>query len=239
MIRALLRSRAAVGCTLLGAVAVGAVFAVGWQLAMVLRTSAIAVQPMFLGGLGQLLYLVMLAVMACLVALVWYPFGAGVAYAVGRQARGGTASFAASLAAVRNAAVPLARWLKTRVAVGPLAERVLSEEDVAPNEVVVGSEAFVVPAVVLDSPTSLPRAVDRANRIAPQPGRGRAAAAPFGATVAVVIAVALALAGPVVSLSSPVAPVSIAAGLGVLGLVVTAAVDTAWRAHTYATVESL
>ncbi|WP_336136542.1 hypothetical protein [Natronomonas amylolytica] len=231
-LRALLGSRAAVGCTLLGAVAVGAVFAVGWRLAMLVRASAMTAHPLFLGGFSRLLYLVALLALAAVVALVWYPFGAGVAYAVGRRARGETATTGDSLAAVRDAAVPLARWLKTRVAVGPLAERVLSEDDVAPNEVVVGCEAFVVPAVVLDSPTSLPRAVDRANRITPQPGRGRAAVVPVGATVAVVVVAALAL-------GAPVASVTIAVDLGVLGLVVTAAVDTAWRAHRYVTAESL
>jgi hypothetical protein len=236
MVRALLRSRAAVGCTLLGAVAVGAVAAVGWQLAMVLHASAVAVDPLLLGGLGRLLYLVLLVAVACLVALVWYPFGAGVAYAVGRQARGGTATLGGALAAVRNASVPLARWLKTRVAVGPLAEHVVSEDDVAPNEVVVGCEAFVVPAVVLDSPTSLARAVDRANRVPPEAGRERILVGGLGVTVVLVAAVAVggSVLSPAVS-----TVVSLAVGLAVLGLVVTAAIDAAWRAKGYATAESL
>ncbi|QLD85807.1 hypothetical protein HWV23_08745 [Natronomonas halophila] len=237
MVRALLRSRAAVGCTLLGAAAVGAVAAIGWQLAMVLHASAVSVHPLFLGGLGRLLYLVLLVVVAALVSLVWYPFGAGVAYAVGRQARGGTATLGGTLAAVRNAAVPLARWLKTRVAVGPLAEYVVSEDDVAPNEIVVGCEAFVVPAVVLDSPTSLARGVDRANRVPPEPGRERVVFGGLAVTVLLVVAVA---AGGVLStpLSASLA-VSLSVALAVLGLVATVAIDAAWRARAYATAESL
>jgi hypothetical protein len=237
MVRALFSSRAAVGCTLLGAVAVGAVAAVGWRLAMVLHASAVAVDPLLLGGLGRLLYLVLLVAVACLVALVWYPFGAGVAYAVGRRARGGTTTLGGTLAAVRNAAVPLARWLKTRVAVGPLAEHVVSEDDVAPNEVVVGSETFVVPAIVLDSPTSLARAVDRANRVPPESGRERVVLGGLAVTVLLVVAVA---AGGVLAtpLSDSLA-VSLSVALAVLGLVVTASVDAAWRAKAYATAESL
>jgi hypothetical protein len=237
-LRALFGSRAAVGCTLLGAVAVGAVFAVGWEVTMTLRASAVGTSPAFLGGFGQLLYLVWVLVVTALMSLVWYPFGAGLAYAVGRRVRGGPATLGDALAAVRGAAVPLARWLKTRLAVDPLAERVLVEADVAPNEVVVGCSAFVVPAVVLDSPTSLPRAVERANLVTPQPGRGRTVAAPLAATVGLAVLAVLAFFDP---LSSPLfspetAPTS--AALAVLAAVLTVAADTAWRARAYATAES-
>lgn len=233
--RALSGSPAAVGCTLLGAVAVGTVFAIGWQLAMAIRASAVAAHPLFLGGFGGLLYLIALLVLVVVLALVWYPFGAGIAYAVGRQARGGNATLVGSLRAVRNAAVPLARWLKTLVGIGPIAERVLSAEDVGQNEVAAGCEKFVVSAIMLDSPTALPRAVERANRVSPEPGRERVVLGGLGGTAVLVAGVVVGgyLAPP------PLLPsaVSLALGLAVIGVVVTAAVDAAWRAQTYANAE--
>lgn len=234
--RALLGSRAAVGCTLLGTAAVGAIFAVGWQLAMLLRASAVAAHPLFLGGFGRLVYLVALLVLVAVLALVWYPFGAGVAYAVGRQARGGHATFGGTLRAVRNAAVPLGRWLKTLVAVGPAAERILSAEDVGQNEVAAGCEKFVVPAVMLDSPTDLPRAVERANRVPPEPGRGRVVLGALGGTA---LLVAVVVAGGYLAPSYSSFAVPLAVSLAVVGSVVTAAVDAAWRARTYATADLL
>lgn len=229
--RALSGSRAAVGCTLLGAVAVVAVSAAGWRLAMAIRGSAVAVHPLFLGGFGGLLYLVALLVLVAVLALVWYPFGAGVAYAVGRQARGGNATLLGSLRAVRHAAVPLARWLKTLVGIGPMAERVLSAEDVGQNEVAAGCEKFVVPAVMLDSPTDLAHAVERANRLPPKPGRERVVLGGLGGTA---LLVAAAVAGSYLAPPYVVSVVSLPLGLAVVGCVVTAAVDAAWRAHAYA-----
>jgi hypothetical protein len=234
-LRALAKSRAAVGCTLLGAVAVGAVFAVGWRLAMALRASAVTAHPLFLGGFGQLIYLIALLVLVALLTLVWYPFGAGVAYAVGRQARGGNATLVGSLRAVRNAVVPLARWLKTLVAIGPVAERVRSENDVGQNEVAAGCEKFVVAAIMLDSPTDLAHAVERANRLPPEPGRERVLFAGIGGTTVVVAAAGVG--GYLVpSLPSSTA-VSLSLGLAVVGVVVTAAVDAAWRAQAYASAD--
>lgn len=235
--RALLGSRAAIGCTLLAAVVIGAISAAGWRVAMAIRASAVAAHPLFLGGFGGLLYLVALLLLVAVLALVWYPFGAGIAYAVGRQARGGNATLVGSLRAVRHAAVPLGRWLKTLVGTGPMAERVLSAEDVGQNEVAAGCEKFVVPAVMLDSPTDIAHAVERANSVPPKPGRERVVVGGLGGTALLVAAVVVggSLASP------PIAPIaaSLSIALAVVGCVVTAAVDAAWRARAYATADLL
>lgn len=229
-VRAYLRSPAAVAWTLSGGVAVGVIAAVGVYAATGLRARAVATDPLFLGGLGELLYLVALFVLLAVAAVVWVPFGAGVAYAVGRRTRDRPASLRGSVTAVLDGLPSLGRWLKTRTALPGVGDYVLGEDDVAPTEVVTGCEPFVVPALVLDAPTSLERAVDRANRVTPGAGRERLLAGCLAATVAAAAAgylggtvVAVGLAGPALSV-----------GLLVVGLVVTAALDAAWRARTYA-----
>lgn len=231
-VRTLLGSRAAVGCTALGAAAVSVVFAIGWPLVGLLRVATVDAHPLFLGGLGELLYLVGLGVLAGLLAVVWYPFGAGVAYAVGRETRGESATLGQTLQAVRNSDRALYRWLKTRIAVAPLAERILAEEDVAPTEVMSGCEAFVVPALVVDAPGTLPRAVERANRMTPQSGRQRVLLGAAGPMAVIVV-----LGGVGGYLVVGPATVTLAALLAVLGGVLTGAVDAAWRAETYASAD--
>ncbi|WP_254838639.1 hypothetical protein [Natronomonas marina] len=225
-----LRSSVALAWTLLGAAVVGGLAVAGWLAASFVRARAAAAGPGFLIGLGDLLYLVVVFVLAALVAVAWLPFGAGVAYAVGRRTRDQPAAFRASVTAVLDGAAALARWVKTRVAVPGLAEYVLTEEDVAPTEVVTGCEPYVVPAVVLDSPTGLARAVDRANRVTPRPGRERLWAGALGATL-------LATGGGYVGgalADLGITPTALAVAVLAVGLAVTAALDAAWRAETYA-----
>ncbi len=225
-----LRSPVAVVWTLLGGVVVGALAAGGWAVAATLRAAA-AANPLFLGGLVELLYLLALLLVGLVLAVAWLPFGAGVAYAVGRRARGRPAGFRTSVTAVLDAVEEGARWLKTRAAVPGVAERLLTEDDVAPAEVVTGCRAFVVPALVLDAPDALERAVDRANRVPPRSGRERLWAGCLGVSL-------LAAGGGYLGGTVGIAPgvdASVAGGLLVAGLVLTAALDAAWRAETYAT----
>jgi hypothetical protein len=230
-VRALVRSPAALVATLAGAVAVGAVVAAGLGVALAFQDASAVANPRFLAGLGQLVYIALFGLIAGLAALVWLPFGAAVARAVGRNARGQSASVAATLRVVLARAEPLYRWTKTRTAVGPLADRVLAEEDVAPTEVLAGATAFVVPAVVLDAP-SLPRAVERANRVTPEPGRERLPAACLVATG--LLAAGVVGAGLLVGGTLQGASELLAAGTVVFGSVFAVAVDTAWRASVYA-----
>ena len=225
-----LRSPVAIVWTLLGGVVVGALGVGGWVVAATLRAAA-RVNPLFLGGLGELLFLLALSVVAAVLAVVWLPFGAGVAYAVGRRARGRPAGVRSSVTAVLDGAAEGARWLKTRAAVPGVAERLLTEDDVAPTEVVTGCRPFVVPALVLDAPDALERAVDRANRVPPRPGRERLWAGCLGASL---LAAAGSYLGGVTG-TVPGVDASVAGGLLVAGVVVTAALDAAWRAETYAT----
>lgn len=232
-VRVYLRSPVAVAWTLVGGLVVGGLAVGGWLVASTLRDRGVATDPLFLGGLGELLYLVAVFLLAVLLAVVWLPFGAGVAYAVGRRARGNPASLRTSVTAVLDGGGEMGRWLKTRVAVPGLAERLLTEEDVAPTEVVTGCAPFVVPALVLDAPDTLERAVDRANRVSPRGGRERLVAGCLGATA---LATAGAyLGGVVVAVPVAIAGSPLAVGLLVTGLVLTAALDAAWRAETYAT----
>lgn len=230
--RAVARSPAALVCTLVGAVAVGVVVALGVVAGLALR--GVVDDPLFLGGLGHLLYGLLAALVLALAGVVWLPFGAGVAYAAGRRARGDAATVRETVRAVAARDEALYRWVRTRAAVGPVAERVLGEEDVAPNEVVVGCTAFVVPALVLDA-SGLRRAVELANRVTPRPGRGRVLSASLGASAlaSVVGFVALSAATE----PSPGAAAVVAGGLLVSGCVVTAALDAAWRAEAYATAD--
>lgn len=231
-LRASLRSPAAVAWTLLGAVAVGAVLAVGWLVVAALRSSAVGATPISTGGIAELLYLLVFLLFLGVLAVVWLPFGAGIAFAVGRQARGDRVSFRESVAAVRTSGRPLARWLKTRAVVGPIAARVVTEEDVAPNEVAVGCEKFVVPALVLDAPGRLPLAVERANRVTPPSGHGRLIAGCLGATGLLAIAVFFGGSGAPASIAAVATPLAV--GVIVIGGVVTAALSAAWRATVYA-----
>ncbi len=225
-VRAYVRSPAAALSTLLGGVAVGVVVVAGIRVALAVGDLEALDNPMFLGGFGPLLYGVVLALGVAAVAVVWLPFGAAVAYAVGRGVRDGRASVGETATATLDASEPLYRWVRTRAAVGPLAERVLTEDDVASTEVAAGCARYVVPAAVLDAP-ALPGAVERANRVTPRPGRERvplACAAVFGA---------LAIGSYVVDPGG--LGVVLALGVGVVGCVLAAALDTAWRAGVYAT----
>lgn len=231
-VRAYLRSPAALVWTLLGAVAVGAVCGLGWLALIAVRSSAIGGNSVAAGGIAELLYLVVLLLLLAVLVVVWLPFGAGIAFVVGRRTRGDRVSFSRSVAAVRTSGGSLARWLKTRAAVEPIAERILTEDDVAPTEVVVGCEKFVVPALLLDAPGALPRAVERANRVAPQPGHERLVAGSLGATGVLAAGLGFAEAGSAASIAAVASP--LAAGAVVLGVVVTAALSAAWRASVYA-----
>ena len=134
-VRLYLRSPVALAWTLLGGLAVGALAAVGWVGATALRANTGVAGPLFLGGLGELLYLLVLFALFAALAVVWLPFSAGVVYAVGRTAQGHPAFFRASVTAVLDSTGSLTRWLKTRAAVPGVAERLLDAEDVAPEEV--------------------------------------------------------------------------------------------------------
>lgn len=228
-VRVYLRSTAAVAWTLLGAVSVGVLAGAGVLAAAMLRAQSVATGPTFLGGLGELLYLVALVGLFALLAVVWLPFGAGVACGVGRRTRGSPASFRTSVTAVLDALPSLGRWLKTRAALPGVAEYVLAEDDVAPSEVVTGCQPYVVPALVLDAPTSLERAVDRANRVTPGAGRERLWAASLAATVA-----ATGVGYAAGTVAGGVTGPALSVGALVVGLVASAALDAAWRAATYA-----
>jgi len=231
-VRVYLRSPVAIAWTLVGGLVVGGLAVGGWLVASMLRGRGIATDPLFLGGFGELVYLVAVFLLLVLLAVVWLPFGAGVAHAVGRRARGNPASLRTSVSAVLDAIAEMGRWLKTRIAVPGLAERLLTTEDVAPTEVVTGCAPFVVPALVLDAPDALERAVDRANRVSPTGGRERLLAGALGATLLATVGVYLG--GVVVTVPVAAAGSPLAVGLLVTGVVVTAALDAAWRAETYA-----
>jgi hypothetical protein len=240
-VRAYLGSPVAVAWTLAAVAGVGAVVAAGWRVAAALASVSVLSNPAFLGGAGAVVVPLFVAGAVTAVAgAVWLPCGAAIAYAVGRAVRGQRATLPASAAVVRSRAEPLYRWAKTAVAVGPVADRVLTESDVSRAEIAVGCGGFVVPALVLDAPT-LPAAVERANRILPGAGRRRVRVAGGVATVTLAVAAgaiggigagAGAGTGGSVELLPP-APALALAGL-VVGGVVTAAVDTARRAEIYA-----
>ncbi|MDR9430728.1 MAG: hypothetical protein RI568_08540 [Natronomonas sp.] len=235
-VRAYVGSPVALAWTLLGAAAVGGVVATGWRLVRAVTTWTTLTDPTVLDGLGSVLAWALgsTAVLAVCGA-VWLPCSVAIAHAVGGTHRGRPPTGAETARRVASRAEPLYRWVKTRLAVGPLAERLLTEDDVSAAEVAVGCDAFVVPAIALDAPT-LPFAVERANRVVPEPGRRQVQFVGVGAT-ATLVAVAWGLG---VALGSTlgagvVSSATLAGGVGVVGLVVTAAVDTAWRAGVYAT----
>ncbi|MFQ3320474.1 MAG: cellobiose-specific phosphotransferase system component IIC [Natronomonas sp.] len=234
-VRAYARSPAAVVFTLLGTVAVGVVATIGWQLAALFRTTGIATDPTFLGGLGRLLYLVVVTLTVGTAAFVWLPFSAAVAYAVGRRTEGRTATLGMAASAVTDNIEAIARWAKTRLAVGSLDEQLLSEKDIGPNEVVVGCAGFVIPALVLDA-YDLPLAVERANRVPPGVTRGWQQLLPLVVTIVAVVAVLVwgAITGSLLA-PTTLAP---AVAMAVVGSVLTAALDTAWRASVYVSADT-
>lgn len=232
-VRALVRSPTALGCTLLGSLAVGAVTAAGWRLAAAVRSTGVTENPVFLGGMADLLFLLLAAVVVAMAALVWLPFGAGIAYAVARGPDG-SVPLRETYRAVVDRREPLYRWTKTRVVPGPLVERFLGEDDVAPNEVAVGCEKFVLPALVTDAP-ELRIAVERANRVTPPAGRERLvgrALATTGAVALVVLTTGFAVGPPFEESAMP-----LAGAVAVVGVAFTAALDVAWRTEIYRTEE--
>ncbi len=237
-VRTYLRTPAALAWTLAAIVGVAATVAAGWQLTVALASSTAIADAAFLDGIGAIVLVAVVAVSVLAVAAaVWLPCSAAIAYAVGRRYRGRSATIRGAHAVVRARSEPLYRWVKTLLAVGAIADRLLTENDVAPTEVAAGCGAFVVPAIVLDAPT-LPSAVDRANRVVPSPGRRRIQVAGVGATAAL----AAGCWGLVSALGELPLPIEVTVSLpsvlflavSVVGLVITAAVDVAWRAATYA-----
>jgi hypothetical protein len=230
-VRAYLRAPIALVWTLLGSVAIGIVVAVALRLGALAARSPVVADPSVLGGLGGFLLTVGFgAAVAAVGAVVWLPCSLAIAYAVGRRIRGEPAAFRDSVDLLRARPEPLYRWIKTRIAIEPIAGRLLSEDDVSPAEIAVGCDAFVVPALALDAFT-LQRAVGLANRAIPQPGRERTLAVGLGSTGLLVAgAVAVGTVGGGVAPSTR----TLALGAAILGAVLTAALDTAWRAGTYA-----
>ncbi len=229
-VRAYFRAPVALVWTLVGVVAVGVVAAAALRIGALAARSPVVADPTVLDGLAGFVFTVTFgAVIVVVASLVWLPCSLGVAYAVGSRVRGDAASFGDSIDRLRARAEPLYRWVKTRIAIEPIASRLLTENDVSPAEVAVGCDAFVVPALALDAPT-LQMAVGRANRAIPQPGRERPLAVGVGFTgLALAGAVG---AGTIGSTAVPMRPLAI--GAAIVGSVLTAALDTAWRAGAYA-----
>ncbi len=228
-VRPYLRSPVAIGWTLVGAVAIGAVVAAALRLAVLAERSTLVVDPTATAeGFGFVLTLAFTTVTIAVAALVWLPCSLAVAHAVGNRHRGRSVSIGESIDRVSSRVEPMYRWVKTRIAVEPIADRILSENDVSPAEVAVGCDAFVVPAMALDAPT-LRAAVGRANQAVPQPGRERVLFAGFGSTVLLVTAaVGTAMLSDLASVGSLVS------GVVIVGVVLTAALDTAFRTGAYA-----
>ena len=228
-VRAYLRCPVAIAWTLAGVLAVGAVVVAAFRIvALAGRSPLVAVSPT--AAAEFVLAVVFATVVIAVAVLVWLPCSLAVAYAVGSRIRGESASLADSIDRVGSRTEPLYRWVKTRVAVGPVADRILSEEDVSPAEVAVGCDGFVIPALALEAPT-LPAAVGRANRAVPQPGRERVLLAGAGLTGLLAAGgVAVGTVGGAVPLSTEL----LAAGGGVVGAILTVALDTAWRTGGYA-----
>jgi hypothetical protein len=229
-VRAYLRSPVALAWTLLGAAAVAGVVAAAIRIGRLAARSPVVADPTVLGGLGGFLLTVVFgAAVVAVAALVWLPCSLGIAYAVGSRVRGEPATFGGSIDRLRTGAEPLYRWVKTRIAIEPIGDRLLTETDVSPAEVAVGCGAFVIPAVALDAPT-LQAAVGRANRAIPRPGRERVLAVGLGSTGLLVAGAVAAGTFGGIGLSTP----TLVFGVTIIGAVLTAALDTAWRAGTYA-----
>lgn len=228
-VRAYLGSPVALAWTLVGALAVGVVVTVTIRIGKLAARSPVVADPTVLDGLAGFVFTVAFAaVIAAVAALVWLPCSLGVAHAVGSRARGDPPSFGGSIDRLRARTEPLYRWVKTRIAIEPIADRLLTEKDVSPAEVAVGCDAFVVPALALDAPT-LQMAVGRANRAIPQSGRGRSLAVGLG-----FLGLLFAGAVGVGTIDGTLPTRSLALGAAIVGAVFTAALDTAWRAEAYA-----
>jgi len=220
----------------------GATVVAGWELAFALASGTAIAEAAFLDGLGAVALVgVVAGATLAASAAVWLPCSAAMAYAVGRRSRGDSVGLRRTVRAVRARSEPLYRWAKTTAAVGPIADRILTEKDTARAEVAAGCEGFVLPAIVLDAAT-LSSAVDRANRVVPAPGRRRIQAVGLvGTTLLVAGAAGLTVVAERVpslpvepAIPGPVPAVVVAL---LVGLVVTAAVDTARRADVYATAD--
>lgn len=231
-VRAYFRSPLALWWTLVGLCLVAAVAAASVRLGAAAGRSPFAVGPTATSGfVNVLLVSGFTAVVLAVAAIAWLPCSLAVAYAVGNRVRGRPASLGDSIERLRARRTPLYRWVKTRIAIGPVADRVLTDEaDVSPAEVAVGCDTFVVPVLALDAPT-LRTAVGRANRAVPRPGRRRVLLAGLLAT-GLLVAVG-ATAGTLGGEALPPAA-TLALGGAVVGAVFTAAIDTAWRAAAYA-----
>lgn len=230
-VHAYLRSPVALVWTLLGTIAVGGVVVAALGIGTLAGRSTLVADPTApVGPGGFLLTLAFAIATAAVAAVVWLPCSLAISYAVGERVRNGPVSFGGSIELLRSRAEPLYRWVKTRVAVEPVADRLLTDEDVSPAEVAVGCDAFVVPALALDAPT-IRAAVGRANRAIPRSGRERLLVAGLGATG--IFVGGILTAGAVGETALPSTD-SLALGVAVFGAVVTAALDTAWRAGTYA-----
>lgn len=233
-VRAYLRSPIALAWTLVAVAAVGLAVAAGWHLADVLASTPAVSNPAFLDGLGGLAVSLFVGLLVLGAAFaVWLPCSAAIAYAVGRSVRDQSTTLDETVGVVRIRGEPLYRWAKTRTAVGPLADRILTDDDVSPAEVAVGCDSFVVPALALDAPT-LPFAVERANRVVPPTGRERVLLA--GSVSTAVLAIGGAAAGLYGGPPLPSASVLVAGAI-VVGGVLTAALDVAWRTGVYATAD--
>lgn len=233
--RRLLRSPAAIVFATLGGLAVAPLIIVGWFVAVLYGSTGLATDPAFLGGFGRVGYLVIATVVLGLAAVVWLPFAAGVAFAVGRESRGRPVTIGATASAVLDDVEPLARWMKTRVAIGPLADPLLSEDDVHPSEIAIGCAGFVVPALVLDARV-LSTAVERANRVPPEATRTATMFVPLALAILTGIGVLAWHAtadGP-----SLEATLAVVVGVALVGGVATAALDAAWRASVYAAADT-
>lgn len=223
-------SPVALAWTLIGMIAVGGIFAASFRLAALAEQSAIVPAPTVRVGItGFLFTLVFVVGPLAIAAVVWLPCSLAVGYAVGSRIRDDPISFADSIDLLRARREPLYRWVKTRIAIEPIADRLLGEGDVSPAEIAVGCGVFVVPALALDSPT-LRTAVGRANRAIPQSGRERIVLFGLGSTgVLIVGALAVGTVGGESLLPTGV----FALAFAVVGTVLTAALDTAWRVKAY------
>ncbi len=229
-VRGYVRSPPAVALTVLAAFTIGGILTVGWWAVTAVQSSSLVNNPYVLGGFGQLTAVLLAFLFVGIAILMWIPFGAGISYAVGRTLRGNPPSLSRTIGGVLAKVAPLARWTKTRFAVGPFAEYILGPDDIAQNEVAVGCEKFVIPALLLDAATPAV-AADHANYVTPPPGRERLQFMGFGATglVSGVLFVGGFLGTDTVA--SLVVP--LAASFLVIGIVLTAAIDTAWRTTVY------
>ncbi len=230
-VRSYLRSPVSIAWTFigaLGAVCISIVTILTWDL--IVRSTTV-ITPAILDGFGGFVVVSLLVSLAVfLVGLLWLPCSLAIAYAVGSLHHGVSVSFGDSITLLRRRMKPLYRLVKTRLAVGPIADRLLTEDDVAPIEIAVGCDAFVVPALALDAST-LRLAVGRANQAVPQPGRERTLLVGLGVTVPLLVgSVAVGtFTAPDLSVDTRL----LAVGSIAIGAVFTATLDIVWRTETY------